>query len=53
MSHRRIGVDGRPPVREIHELARAGAPGSAMAEIEVNARVILEQLDKDAAAKTP
>lgn len=51
--HQRLGVDGRPPVREIHELARAGARGSAMDEIEVNARAILEQLDKNAAGKKP
>lgn len=51
--HQRLGVDGRPPVREIHELALKGARGSAMDEIEVNARVILEQLDKMAPRKSP
>jgi hypothetical protein len=51
--HGRVGADGRPPVREIHELARAFPRGSTIDEIEVNARVILEQLDKDAAAKQP
>ncbi|MBK9608546.1 MAG: hypothetical protein IPO58_19710 [Betaproteobacteria bacterium] len=51
--HQRLGVDGRPPVREIHDLATIRARGTAMAEIEVNARVILEALDKSAAEKQP
>lgn len=51
--HQRLGVDGRPPVREIHDLAAIRARGTAMAEIEVNARVILEALDKSAAEKKP
>jgi hypothetical protein len=51
--HQRLGVAGRPPVREIHDLAAIRARGTAMAEIEVNARVILEALDKSAAEKKP
>jgi hypothetical protein len=51
--HRQIGADGRPPVRDIHELARTRARGTAMDEIEVNARAILEQLDQNAAEKQP
>lgn len=42
--HQRLGVDGRPPVREIHELTLVRAKGTGMSEIEVNARVILDAL---------
>lgn len=51
--HQRIGVDGRPPVKEIHDLTVGRETGNALDEIEVNARVILEELDKSAAARTP
>jgi hypothetical protein len=47
----RLGVDGRPPVQEIHDLATVRARGTAMDEIEVNARVILEALNTSAAEK--
>lgn len=49
----RLGLDGRPPVREIHDLATVRARGTAMDEIELNARVILEALDKSAAEEKP
>ena len=51
--YQRLGVDGRPPVWEIHELAKVRAVGTAMGEIELNARVILEEMDKMAAEKKP
>jgi hypothetical protein len=49
----RLGVDGRPPVQEIYDLATVRARGTAMDEIEINARVILESLNKSAAEKKP
>ena len=51
--HKRLGLDGRPPVREIYDLAVVRARGTSMNEIEVNARVILESLEKPAAEKSP
>lgn len=48
LSHR-LGVDGRPPVQEIYDLATVRARGTGMDEIEVNARVILDELNKPAA----
>ena len=51
--HQRLDVDGRPPVQEIYDLATVPARGTAMDEIEVNARVILEALSKKAEAKKP
>jgi hypothetical protein len=51
--HQRLGVDGRPPVQEICDLATVRARGTAMDEIEVNARVILEALNKSPAEKKP
>lgn len=47
--HQRIGVDGRPPVKEIHDLTIGREQGNALDEIEVNARVIIEALDTSAA----
>ncbi len=44
--HQRLGLDGRPPVQEIHELARIRERGTAMDDIELDARVILESLNK-------
>lgn len=44
--HRRLGLDGRPPVQEIHELASIRKRGTAMDEIELDARAILESLNK-------
>lgn len=49
----RLGIDGRPPVQEIYDLATVRARGTAMDEIEINARVILEALNKSAAEKKP
>ncbi|MDP3072327.1 MAG: hypothetical protein Q8N18_18695 [Opitutaceae bacterium] len=49
----RLGLDGRPPVKEIHDLASVRARGTGMDEIELNARVILDALNKSAAKKTP
>lgn len=49
----RLRVDGRPPVQEIHNLATVRARGTAMDEIEINARVILEALNKSALEKKP
>jgi hypothetical protein len=43
--HQRLDVDGRPPVREIHDLALVRAKETGMREIEVNARVILDALE--------
>ena len=43
--HQRFGLDGRPPVKEIYDLALVRARESSMDEIEVNARVILEALE--------
>jgi len=44
--HKRLGLDGRPPVQEIHELASIRERGTRMDEIELDARVILESLNK-------
>ncbi|MEO8068283.1 MAG: hypothetical protein ABI599_11375 [Flavobacteriales bacterium] len=51
--HQRIGVDGRPPVKEIHDLTVDRVTGNALDEIEVNARVILDELNKSALEKNP
>ena len=48
-----LGVDGRRPVQENYDLATVRARGTAMDEIEGNARVILDQLNKSAAGKKP
>ena len=50
---KRLGIDGRPPLREICDLALVRARGTLMNEIEANARVILESLDNPPAEKTP
>ncbi len=42
--HKAFGLDGRPPVKEIYDLAVIRARETSMDEIEVNARVILEAL---------
>ena len=52
LMHKRLGLDGRPPVQEIYDLALIRARGTSMDEIEVNARVILEALNS-AAEKKP
>ncbi len=51
-THQRLGLDGRPPVQEIYDLALVRAQDTSMDEIVVNARVILEALPP-APAKTP
>ncbi|MSU59900.1 MAG: hypothetical protein EXS35_17325 [Pedosphaera sp.] len=51
--HQRLGVDGRPPVQTIYDLATVRARGTAMDEIEVNARVFLEALNKSTEEKKP
>lgn len=48
---RRLGVDGRPPVQEIYDIATVRARGTAMDEIEGNARVILDALNSEAEKK--
>jgi hypothetical protein len=48
--HRRFGLDGRPPVKEIYDLAVVRARDTSMNEIELNARVILEALEPAATA---
>lgn len=40
----RLGLDGRPPVQAIHDLALVRAKETSMDEIVVNARVILDAL---------
>jgi len=50
--HQRFGLDGRPPVKEIYDLALVRARGTSMDEIEVNARVILEALQPAPASPT-
>lgn len=42
--HRRLGIDGRPPVQEIHDAALVRSPDTSMSEIVVNARAILDVL---------
>ena len=51
--HQRLGVDGRPPVQAIYDLATVRARGTAMDEIEVNARVFIEALTKKPEEKKP
>ena len=51
-THQRLGLDGRPPVQEIYDLAEIRAKGTSMNEIVLNARVILEAL-KPAPAANP
>lgn len=53
LMHKRLGIDGRPPVQEIHDLAQVRVRGTSMDEIEVNARVILDALEKPSAEKMP
>lgn len=43
-----LGQDGKPIYGEIHELASIRAPGTTMDEIKLNARVILDELEKPA-----
>ncbi|MCC7519607.1 MAG: hypothetical protein IT578_10530 [Verrucomicrobiae bacterium] len=50
---KRLGVDGRPPVQEIYDLATARARGTAMDEIADNARAILDAFRQPAAEKKP
>lgn len=51
--HHKLGLDGRPPVREIHDLALVRAKDSGMSEIEVNARAILDALNPPQEEKKP
>ena len=51
--HKRAGLDGRPPLREIYDLALVRMRGTLMNEIEANARVVLDALEKPPAEKTP
>ncbi len=46
--HQKTGVDGRPPLREILDLALVRAKDSCMDEIVINARVHLEDLESAA-----
>lgn len=48
---RRLDLDTRPPVQEIHDLATVRARDTGMDEIEVNARAILEELNRSAREK--
>lgn len=50
--HQRLGLDGRPPVQEIFDLATVRAKGTSMDEIVLNSRVILEALNP-ASPKSP
>lgn len=45
-TYQRAGVDGRPLYDEIHTLSMVRERGSAMDEIELNTRAILEEIDK-------
>jgi len=40
-----LGIDGRRPVEEIHDLATERSRGTSMDEIVLNARVVLDALD--------
>lgn len=51
LMHKRVGLDGRPPVQEIYDRALIRARGTSMDEIEVNARVILDALNSVAEKK--
>lgn len=51
--HHKLGLDGRPPVREIHDLALVRAKDTGMSEIEVNARAILDALNPPQEEKKP
>lgn len=42
--HQRTGIDGRPPVQEIHDLAQVRSKGTSMDEIVVRARAHLDGL---------
>ena len=42
--HRRLRLDGRPPLQRIYELAQVRGQATNMGDIVVNARVILEAL---------
>lgn len=44
--HQIQNLDGRPPVQEIFDLANVRATGTSMDEIVLNARVILDALNK-------
>jgi hypothetical protein len=43
--HKAFGLDGKPPVQEIHDLAMARAKATTMDEIVVNAKAILNALN--------
>jgi len=43
--HKAFGLDGKPPVQEIHDLAMARAKDTTMDEIVVNAKAILNALN--------
>jgi hypothetical protein len=43
--HRRLGLDGRPPVQEIYDLAMVRSKDTTMDEVVVNAKVILNALN--------
>ena len=49
---RELGLDGRPPVQELYNLALVRAKDTSMDEIVINARAILDAL-KPAAEKAP
>lgn len=51
--HKQLGIDGRPPVQEIHNLALVRAKDAGIGEIEINARVILDALNKPPEDKNP
>lgn len=48
--HQIQNLDGRPPVQEIFDLAQVRAQGTSMDEIVLNARVILDALNRPAPA---
>ncbi len=50
-TQQRLGLDGRPPVQEIFDLAQVRAQDTSMDEIVINARVILEALNSAPANK--
>jgi hypothetical protein len=43
--HKKLGLDGRPPVQEMHDLALVRAEDTTMDELVVNAKAILNALN--------
>jgi hypothetical protein len=42
----RLGIDGRPPLEDIHNLAAIRAHGTSLSDIEERARVMLDGMNK-------